>query len=136
MVGYTGGIFSDFFMKRSEFIHKLARWVGLVLVVCTLASVHTETVVPRNFGAANLEKVSRSTVIAELPTSRRSAITSSSQHSSIYDKKQKASPLNTYAVESKVSQSIFYYHIDGHHPAPNWFLVTSRYGKIHSQQYA
>lgn len=123
-------------MQKRQFVLQLARWVSIALVVFILAGIHTETVVPRSFGAANFEKVSRSSVTAELPSSQRRAITGSQQHSVVYDKKQRVAPLSSNVSELKVSQNVFYQRIGRYRPAPNWFLVTSKNGKIHSQQYA
>lgn len=114
----------------------MARWVSLALVVFILAGVHTETVVPRSFGAASLEKVSRGSVVGESHPTQRRAITTAQQYYGVYDKKQKTAPLSSNVSELKVSQNVFYQRIGRYHPAPNWFLVTSRNGKIHSQQYA
>lgn len=136
MVAYTGSSFCDYFMKRRQFVLQLARWVGVALVVCILAGVHTETVVPRSFGAANFQKVTRSWVVGESQPTQRRAITNSQQQSGVYDKKQKIAPPSSNVSELKVSSIAFYKRVDRYHPAPNWFLLTNRNGKIHSQQYA
>lgn len=137
MLAYIRSVFCAFYMKRRQIINQVARWISCFLVVCILAGVHTETVAPRSFEAVNFQKVNRSAVTTELPSAQRRAITNAQQRLGIYDRKQKVAPLNNNSIsEYKVTQRVFYQRIDVYRPAPNWFLVTSKNGKIHSQQYA
>lgn len=123
-------------MLRKLFSPKNIRIISLFLAVFVLSGIHTETVSPQISENLQIERVGRSSYTPELPQTQRRAFTSQEREYGVADKKYRKNKTECSEQETKVTQDSFYNPVGTCHPAPVWYLVATRYGRIHSLHYA
>ncbi len=109
---------------------------SLLLGVLIVSAFHSDAVLPQSAHAGHIQRISRNVYGSELPQTQHKAITSQGSECGVVDKKHRRAKLEHSLCESHVTQISFYLHITTYHPAPHWYLVMSRQGKIHSLHYA
>lgn len=123
-------------MLKKWFSERNIRIISLLLAIFVLGGIHTETISPQISDALQIERVNRSTYTPELPQTQRRAFTSQEREYGVADKKYRKNKLECPQQEAKVTQESFYNSVDKCHPVPPWYLIATRYGRIHSLHYA